>query len=84
VELGSDKFVQKGPAGATLAPKVARQYQCLEAGCDEEIVAPDEASLIEAVQRHVADKHDSFELEAVIVDMSTEVEGEDNRGEDDG
>ncbi len=55
---------------------MARRYQCLDVGCDEEIVAPDEAALIEAVQRHVADAHDSFELEAVIIEMSTEVEGE--------
>ena len=55
---------------------MAREYQCLEAGCDQRIVAPDVRSLVEAVQRHVADEHDSFELEDVIIDMSTEVEGE--------
>jgi len=55
---------------------MAREYQCLEAGCDQRIVAPDVQSLVEAVQRHVADEHDSFELEDVIIDMSTEVEGE--------
>ena len=36
----------------------------------------DQQALVEAVQRHVAEKHDSFELEDVIIDMSTEVEGE--------
>jgi len=55
---------------------MARSYQCLEAGCDEEIVAPDEEALVVAVQRHVAEKHDSFELEDVIIDMSTEVDGD--------
>ena len=55
---------------------MARQYQCLEAGCDQRIVAPDQQALVQAVQRHVAEKHDSFELEDVIIDMSTEVEGE--------
>jgi predicted small metal-binding protein len=50
---------------------MARRYECLEARCGEEIVAADEPSLIEAVQRHMAEKHGSFELEDVIVDMST-------------
>ncbi len=54
---------------------MARSYQCLEAGCDEEIVAPDVEALVVAVQRHVAEQHDSFELEDVIIDASTEVEG---------
>jgi hypothetical protein len=41
------------------------------------IVAADEAALVEAVQAHMADAHDSFELEDVIVDASTEAgEGE--------
>ena len=55
---------------------MARQYQCLEAGCDRLIVAEDESSLLDAVQRHISDEHDSFELEEVIIDMSTEVDGE--------
>jgi hypothetical protein len=52
---------------------VARQYECLEAGCGAIIVAADEEALVEAVQRHMADLHGSFELEDVIIDMSTEV-----------
>jgi predicted small metal-binding protein len=53
---------------------VARQYECLEAGCGAIIVAADEEALVEAVQRHMADLHGSFELEDVIIDMSTEVD----------
>jgi len=53
---------------------MARQYECLDAGCGALIVAPDQQSLVEEVQRHMADEHGSFELEDVIVDMSTEVE----------
>jgi hypothetical protein len=53
---------------------MARRYECLDAGCGEVIVAADEAALIEAVQAHMADAHDSFELEDTIVDASTEVE----------
>ena len=55
---------------------MARKYECLEAGCGEVVVAADEQALVEAVQRHMAERHDSFELEDVIVDMSTEVEEE--------
>ena len=53
---------------------VARQYECLEAGCGAIIVAADEEALVEAVQRHMADRHSSFELEDVIIDMSTEAD----------
>jgi predicted small metal-binding protein len=57
----------------------ARQYECLDAGCGATIVAPDEAALVEAVQRHMADAHGSFELEDVIIDMSTEVQDGEGR-----
>jgi len=52
---------------------MALQYECLDAGCGAVIVAADEEALVEAVQRHMADEHGSFELEDVIIDMSTEV-----------
>ena len=52
---------------------VACQYECLEAGCGATIVAADEEALVDAVQQHMADRHSSFELEDVIIDMSTEV-----------
>jgi predicted small metal-binding protein len=55
---------------------MARQYECLEAGCGAVIVATDQDALIKAVHEHMADEHDSFELEEVIVDASTAVEGE--------
>ncbi|MGA8804574.1 MAG: DUF1059 domain-containing protein [Solirubrobacterales bacterium] len=51
-----------------------RQYQCLDAGCEAIIVADDERALVEAVQRHMADEHGSFELEDVIIDMSAEAD----------
>ena len=53
-----------------------RQYECLDAGCGAIIVAADEQALVEAVHKHMADQHGSFELEDVIIDMSTEVEGD--------
>jgi predicted small metal-binding protein len=60
--------------------RVPRQFQCLDAGCGATIVARDEEALVEAVQRHMAEEHNSFELEDVIIDMSTEVE--DGEGEE--
>ena len=59
---------------------MARQYRCLEAGCDQLIVADDESALVEAVQRHISEEHDSFELEEVIFDMSTEVDDQERDG----
>jgi hypothetical protein len=59
---------------------MSRQYECLEAGCGAIIVAPDEEALVEAVQRHMADQHDSFELEDVIVDMSTAADDGEEEG----
>ena len=47
---------------------MARRYECLDAGCGAVIVADDEAALIEAVQAHMSEAHDGFELEDVIVD----------------
>ena len=51
-----------------------RRYECLDGGCGATIVAPDEQALVETVQRHMAEEHGSFELEDVIIDMSTEVD----------
>jgi hypothetical protein len=53
---------------------MAREYECLDAGCGEVIKASDQEALVEAVQGHMADRHGSFELEDVIIDMSTESE----------
>jgi hypothetical protein len=55
---------------------MARRYECLDADCGEVIVAADEGALIAAVQAHMAEAHDSFELEDTIVDASTEAEEE--------
>ena len=52
---------------------VARAWRCLEAGCDAVITADDDEQLITAVNRHVAEMHDSFELEDVILDAAEDV-----------
>jgi predicted small metal-binding protein len=51
-----------------------RRYECLDAGCGATITAPNESALVAAVVRHMAEEHDSFELEDVVIDMSTEVD----------
>ena len=61
------------PAGNDVR-RVLRQYQCRAAGCGATILAHDEEALVEAVQRHMTEEHGSFELEDVIIDMSSEVE----------
>jgi predicted small metal-binding protein len=54
---------------------MARAWRCLEAGCDVVVVADDDQQLVAAVNLHVAEAHDSFELEEVILDAAEEAEG---------
>jgi predicted small metal-binding protein len=54
---------------------MARAWRCLEAGCEVVVVADDDQQLVAAVKRHVAEAHDSFELEEVILDAAEEAEG---------
>ena len=49
---------------------MARAWRCLEAGCDAVITAPDDEALVAAVNRHVGEEHQSFELEEVILDAA--------------
>ena len=58
---------------------MTKQFVCLEAGCDEVIEANSDEQLVQAVQRHVADAHDSFELEEFILAGATEVDGDGDR-----
>jgi hypothetical protein len=50
-----------------------RAWRCLEAGCDAVITAEDDEQLVAAANRHVAEAHDSFELEEVILDAAEDV-----------
>jgi Protein of unknown function (DUF1059) len=49
---------------------MARSWRCLEAGCDAVITAPDDDQLVVAVNRHMSETHQSFELEDVILDAA--------------
>ena len=44
-----------------------RRWRCLEAGCDVVVTAESDQQLVEAVNVHVRDAHDSYELEEVIL-----------------
>jgi uncharacterized protein DUF1059 len=50
-----------------------RSWRCLEAGCDAVITAEDDEQLVAAVNLHVAEAHDSFELEDVILDAAEDI-----------
>jgi predicted small metal-binding protein len=54
---------------------MARAWRCLEAGCDVVVVADDDQQLVAAVNLHVAEAHDSFELEEVILDAAQDAGG---------
>jgi hypothetical protein len=67
-----------------MSAAVAYRYECLDVECGAVIVAPDREALVELVQGHMADAHDSFELEDVIVDASDEVpDGDPETNEED-
>lgn len=44
-----------------------KRYACLEAGCEVSIDADDDDALVEAVGSHMAEAHNTFELEDVIL-----------------
>ncbi|MCX6392364.1 MAG: DUF1059 domain-containing protein [Actinobacteria bacterium] len=52
---------------------MARKWSCNEHACDTEIRADSMEELIEQVNAHMADTHDSYELEEMIEDASVEV-----------
>ena len=50
-----------------------RRWTCVEAGCSNELTAPDIPSAVEGAQRHIAEEHGSFELEEMIEDVLEDV-----------
>jgi predicted small metal-binding protein len=53
-----------------------KQFVCLEADCERVIEANSDDELVRAVQEHVAEAHNSFELEDFILAGATEADGE--------
>ncbi|MGN6168161.1 MAG: DUF1059 domain-containing protein [Solirubrobacteraceae bacterium] len=49
---------------------------CLEAGCEKVIESKSDEELVRAVQEHVAEAHNSFELDDFILAGATEVDSE--------
>jgi predicted small metal-binding protein len=53
-----------------------KQFVCLEASCEQVIEASSDEELIRSVQDHVAEMHNSFELDEFILAGATEVDSE--------
>jgi predicted small metal-binding protein len=54
-----------------------KQFVCLEAGCQAVIKADTDEDLVQGVQQHMADVHNSFELDEFILAGATEAEAKD-------
>jgi predicted small metal-binding protein len=52
---------------------LARCWQCLEVGCDTTISAGSDEELVTAVNAHVREAHDSYELEEFILAAAEDV-----------
>jgi predicted small metal-binding protein len=59
-----------------VAEKSRKQFVCLEAGCDKVIEASNDDQLIQMVQAHAAQAHNSFELDEFILAAAKEVAAE--------
>jgi predicted small metal-binding protein len=57
-------------------PAKKKQFVCLEAGCERVIEANSDEELVRAVQEHVAEAHNSFELEDFILAGATEADSD--------
>ena len=55
-----------------------KRWACMEAGCSAVVIAADEDELVEKVNAHVAEAHDSYELEDVILADAEDVAGDGN------
>jgi predicted small metal-binding protein len=51
-----------------------KRFVCLESGCETAIQADGDDELVQAVQEHMAEAHNSFELEDFILAGATEVD----------
>ncbi len=52
---------------------MARRWECLEVGCDTTISAGSDEELVEAVNAHVREVHDSYELEEFVLAAAEDV-----------
>jgi predicted small metal-binding protein len=58
-----------------------KRWSCVEYGCDFETLEPDETQVVAAAQGHIADAHDSFELEEMILAVIEDAEPPARTGE---
>jgi predicted small metal-binding protein len=47
------------------------RYECLETDCEAVFEADSEDELVEVVNKHMAEAHDTFELEDIILEGAT-------------
>lgn len=52
---------------------MVKRFECAEHGCGTVVEAEGDNALLDKVQQHLAEAHDSFELEEVILANATEV-----------
>jgi predicted small metal-binding protein len=57
------------------ATMTTKRWECLEPGCGFAVEADSDDVLVEKVREHMASAHDTFELEDMILDVATPVEG---------
>ncbi|MGE0065880.1 MAG: DUF1059 domain-containing protein [Solirubrobacterales bacterium] len=50
------------------------QWDCLELGCGWSVTAAEESELIAAVEEHMREAHDTFELEEMVLAAAVEVD----------
>jgi len=55
---------------------VLRRWQCLEVGCGTVVTAASDAELVAAVNAHMRDAHDSYELEEFVLAAAEDHEPE--------
>ena len=58
---------------------MARRWRCMEAGCEFVVMAESDDELIEAVNAHVSEAHDSYELEEVVLAGAEDVTPEEEK-----
>jgi predicted small metal-binding protein len=52
-------------------PANSYRYECLETDCEAVFDAGSEDDLVEVVNKHMAEAHDTFELEDIILEGAT-------------
>ena len=52
---------------------MSKRYRCQEVDCDWTVTKENDEELVEAVQQHVGEAHESTEMEAVIIGNAEQI-----------